>query len=111
MSINKSIYRLIEEVKVTPEFQKLKNTNSVISNNPLLKKDLEEFNQKQKKLHSSKLEQSQREALIKDLNTMFNRLSKIPEIDKYIKSLTDFNNMMSRVFKNLNDFLENELKQ
>ena len=110
MGLDDNISRLVETIRASSEFSKLKQAKLMLSKNPGLKKDLEEFNAGHKQLLSGRPVTKETESKIKQLNSKFESLSKVPEVEYYLKALNDFNKMLSNVYSRINEYLEKEFK-
>lgn len=109
MGLNDHILGVAEAIKTSSEFSRLKQAKTIISKIPSLKKELEEFNAGQKLLLAGRLSTKDAESNLKQLNAKFDSLSKVPEVDNYIKALNDFNQMMSRIYNKISEYLERDL--
>ena len=110
MGLNDKAKEFIDSVKATPEFAELRQSRSVIEKNRVLKNRVDDFSKHQMELYASKISPREVEARMAELNKKFEDLSKIPEVDKFLKASKQFNDMMSKVYKSMNDSLEAELK-
>ncbi len=110
MGLSEQILGLAEIVKVSSEFSRLKQSRSIISKNPALTNEIEELFSSQRQLLAGSLSAKESELSLKQLNTQYEKLSKVPEVGNYIKALNDFNQMMSKIFNKMNEYLEKELK-
>lgn len=106
MSINDIVSNLAEAIKATPEFAKLKQANSILQSNAKLKKELDDFNQKQKILYSSKISANEAESRVRELNSAYDSLSKIPEFSRYLSASKEFNEKMNKIYNILGDLLD-----
>ncbi|HEX2945267.1 MAG TPA: YlbF family regulator [Clostridia bacterium] len=109
MSINDILPKLVEAIKSSPEFTGLKQAKSTISKMPDLKRELEEFNLGQKQLYSGKLTNKEAESRAVQLNTKFKDLSRIPEVNKYMNAAKNFDQLMIRIYNDINETLEKSL--
>lgn len=107
---NDVLSRLVEEIKSSPEFLRLKQAKAVISKNPTIKKELEEYSQSQRQLFSGKLPTKDAEGRAKQLDTKFENLSKIPEVKNYLNAIGALNQIMLKINFDINERLEKELK-
>lgn len=110
MSIDDILPRLVEAIKSSPEFSRFKQAKAVISKNPDLKGELEEFNLSQKQLFTGKLSTNEAESRIKQLDIKFKNLSKIPEVKNYLNALSALNHMMVKINSDINKCLEKSLQ-
>jgi len=110
MGMDDILLRLVEVIKSSPEFSRLKQANAVISKNPDLKRELGEFNSSQKQLFSGKLPAKEAESRIKQLDIKLENLSKIPEVKNYLNALNSLNRMMENINNNLNEYLQKSLQ-
>lgn len=110
MSIDDVLSRLVEVIKTSKEFSRLKQAKAIISQNPQLEKELEEFNLSQKQLFSGKLSTKDAELRVNQLNTKLENLSKIPEVKNYLNALNALNQMMVKINNNINECLEKSMQ-
>jgi cell fate (sporulation/competence/biofilm development) regulator YlbF (YheA/YmcA/DUF963 family) len=110
MNVNESSIALAEAIKTTAEYSKLKQARSVIWGKPNLKKEIEEYNLSQKQLYNNRAPSKEIESKVQQLKTKYDNLLKNPEVDSYIKALNGFNELISKVYKNINQHLDNGLK-
>ncbi|MCX7922603.1 MAG: YlbF family regulator [Clostridia bacterium] len=94
----------------TREFSELKQARSTIDKNRELKSKIEDFKKKEESLYSGKLPTNEAQQRAMELKSMFQSLSTIPEIDKFLKAEKDFNSMLQKVYKTIGDTLESTLK-
>ncbi len=109
MELNKKSKEFVEVITKTDEFMKLKTAKSVIDKNKNLKKRVEDFKKKQMEVYTSKKSQKDMELELTELNRKFQNISQIPEVNAFFKSTKEFNDMMYKVFKNINDSLDAKL--
>jgi cell fate (sporulation/competence/biofilm development) regulator YlbF (YheA/YmcA/DUF963 family) len=110
MSIDDGLSGLVEVIKSSPEFSRLKQAKAVISKYPDLKRELEEFNLSQKQLFSGKVSAKDAESRVKQLNIKLENLSKIPEVKNYLNALNALNQMMVKMNSSINESLEKSLQ-
>ncbi|HEY9062266.1 MAG TPA: YlbF family regulator [Pseudobacteroides sp.] len=111
MGLNNHIWGLVEAIKASSEFSKLKQANDIISKNPVLKKELEDLNARQEQLLTSRLSAKEAESNLKQLNSKIESLSNLPEVDSYFKAAHAFERMMYNIYKEISGYLEKELKK
>lgn len=110
MGISESIRGICDGVQASPEYSKLKQAKALISKNPGLKRAMDEFNAVQKQLYSGKMSTADVEARVKQLNDKFESLSKIPEVQNYMKALEDFDRTMSKIYGTIGEYLQKALQ-
>ncbi|MFZ5987467.1 MAG: YlbF family regulator [Bacillota bacterium] len=110
MSLSERIKDLANAVKDTREFNDLKNAKKGIDSNRELRQKVEDFKRREEELFSLRKSGRDTRSVEEDLNNLFNSLSKIPEINKFLKAEKDFNNMMAKVYKGVNEFVDAHLK-
>lgn len=110
MNLNQKAKELTDSIKGTREFMELKQAKANIDKNKDLKIQVEEFVKKQTELFTSNKPGKEAESKAAELNKKFETLSKIPEVDKFLKAGKVFNDMMVRTYKSVSDSLESELK-
>jgi len=104
MEMDDILFRLVEAIKSSQEFTRLKQAKVVISNNPVLKKELEEFS-----LNQNQFSQKKDEAREAQLRYKYESLSKIPEVRNYLNALNSLNQLMGKIYTNLIVSLEKNL--
>ena len=109
MGLNDHIQGLVGYIQSTPEFSKLKEAKSSLHRNTGLTKELDAFNEGQKQLYSGKMGEKESEAKIRQMNAAFDKLSKIPEVDRYLRALNDFNRMLTGIYDRINAGFEKGL--
>lgn len=109
MNIDSVLGELIDIIKTSPEFSRLKQAKAVLSKNPNLERKLEEFNLSQKQLFSGKLPTKDVEIIAQQLNTKFESLSKILEVRNYLDALNALNQIMIKINNSINVNLEKSL--
>lgn len=100
----------IEELKSGSEFKRLKSAKDAISKNPGLKKDFEEFCTEQNRIFSSRAGLKETGEKLKQLNSKFESLSKIPEIKNYLEALSAFNKIMEKNNSMIGESIEKGLQ-
>lgn len=112
MSLTDKMNGFMEAVKKTREYIELKQAQSLIHQNPMLKKKVDEVIKKQRELLvQNKLEQEKLNAKILEVNDEFKKIAMIPEVNRYFAAGNNFNNMMSKIFKTINDSIQSDLKR
>lgn len=111
MNLDVKAKEFTDAVKQTREYIELKQAQSLVNKNPVLKKTVEEIIKKQKELMvNHKSGQEELRAKILKVNEECNKISVIPEVGQYLAAIRNFNNMMSKLFKTINDSIEYDLK-
>lgn len=110
MSIDDALLRLIEVIKSGPEFTRLRQAKAIISKNPELKRELEEFNYNQRQLYYGKLPAKEADVRMKQQNTKYESLSKIPDVKNYLNALNALNQVMDKINENISESLEKSLQ-
>ena len=110
MRLDDKAIELVNVIKATAEFAELKQAKAAIDKNKALKSELEEFDKKQHQLLEMKIPAKEAEARTAELNKKFGSLSKIPEVEKYLDASRQVGNMLSKLYKIINDSIESELK-
>lgn len=108
MSLIQKSNEFLQAVKQTKEFLQLKEAKAKIDANKELKSKFNEFTKKQMQLYKAKSKE-EAESIIAELNKNYKNLSAIPEMDRFIKASKQFNEMMAKVYKKINDAIESEL--
>ncbi|SHH39967.1 YlbF family regulator [Tepidibacter thalassicus] len=99
----------IDSIINTSEFKQLKKAKAAIDKNKDLKKKVDDFRKKQMEIYSSKKTQKDIQFKLNELNRKFQNLSQIKEVNIFLKSTKDFNDMMYRVFEEINNSIESKL--
>ena len=76
---------------------------------PDIKRELEEFNLSQKQLYSGRLSNKEAESRVTQLNAKLKDLSRIPEVNKYMNAAKNFDQLMIRIYNDINETLERSL--
>jgi len=109
MSINDVLPKLVEAIKSSPEFTGLKQAKAAISKMPDLKREIDELDLGQKQLYSGKLSNKEAESRVVQLNAKFKDLSRIPEVSKYMNAAKNLDQLMIRIYNDINETLEKSL--
>lgn len=110
MGLNEKSREFVEAIKGTREYMELIQAKANIEKNASLKSEVVEFNKRQMEIFSGKLSVKEAENRMSELNNKFGNLSKMPEVDSFVKTSKKFSDMMTRVYKSMNDSIEAELK-
>lgn len=110
MEIDDIVFRLVEVIKISPEFQRIRQAKAIIMKNPSLARELEEINISQKQLLNERISKADLMARSEHLNSKLDNLSKIPEVRNYIDALNSLNQLMGRINYKINDYLEKSLQ-
>jgi cell fate (sporulation/competence/biofilm development) regulator YlbF (YheA/YmcA/DUF963 family) len=110
MGLSEKTRELAETIKLTKEFNELKQAKAYIDKNTSLKNEVEEFSKMQLQLYSGKLSSREVETKAAELNKTYTSMSKIPEIDRYLKATKQFNDIMTNVYKSINEYISMNLK-
>lgn len=110
MNINDRVRELTSAITATKEYSELKQAKTVIDKSKDLRGKIGDFKKKEESLYKEKLSASEAQKKASELNKVFEGLTAIPEIKRFVKAEKDFNDMMQRVFKAISDSLESTLK-
>ncbi|HEX2926011.1 MAG TPA: YlbF family regulator [Ruminiclostridium sp.] len=110
MSISDKAKELTTAVMGTKEYAELKQAKSVVDKNRELRSRIEDFKKKEESLYKGKLSATEAQKRASDLNTLFENLNTIPEVNRFVKAEKAFNDMLQRVYKLVSDTLESSLK-
>jgi cell fate (sporulation/competence/biofilm development) regulator YlbF (YheA/YmcA/DUF963 family) len=110
MGIYDSAWGFVNAIKSTREFSELIQAKSNIEKNPSLKNEVYEFNRKLGEIYSSNMSANMIETKVSELNKQFGSLSRILEVDRFLKASKAFNDMMAKVYKTVNEAIEADLK-
>lgn len=109
MRINEKARELANFLKSTAEFNELKQSKAGIDRNRSLKAEVEEYDRKQKALFSGKYA-GDAETGMRELGKRYESMSKIPEIDRYLKAAKAFNDILAELYKTVNDSISDSLR-
>lgn len=110
MNLNDKIKDFTDAVKKTREYVELKQAHSLINKNPGLKKKVEEIKKKQQEiLMQYRPGQKTLEPKILELNEEIKNILVVPEVNRYFAAGNNFNNMISKVYKTINQTIEYDL--
>lgn len=110
MSINDKVKELTSEITGTKEYSELKQAKTVIDKSKDLRSKIGEFKKKEESLYKEKLSAGEAQKRAAELNRVFENLTAIPEVKRFVKAEKEFNDLMQRVFKTISDSLESTLK-
>lgn len=110
MGIYDSAWGFVSAIKSTREFSELIQAKTYIEKNPSLKNEVNEFNRKLGEIYSTNMSTNMIETKVSELNRQFGSLSRIPEVDRFLKASKAFNDMMVKVHKLINESIEADLK-
>ncbi|SKC38203.1 YlbF family regulator [Maledivibacter halophilus] len=111
MFFEKEINELVNSISKTNEFKEFKKAKANINKYPDLKEELEDFQKKQIDLYNMNMRGEKNDWLTSDLNRSFKKLSKFPEIHKLLSSGKEFNDMMFKLYKTINDLLNSQFEK
>lgn len=100
----------INNMKSTREYTELLDSKTNIERNLSLKNEVIEFNKRLGEIYSSNKSADVIELRIKELNKQFGSLSRLPEVDRFLKASKAFNDMMFKIYKTMNDSIEADLR-
>jgi len=104
----KEIKNLVNAIQRTDEFSEYKKAKSDIEKYKDLKEEVELFQKNQIKLYNMNMQDEEAKSLALELNRSFNKLSKIPEVNKLIRCGKEFNDMILTLYRSINDLLDSE---
>ncbi len=110
MNIDNAHSMLVDVIKSSPEFLKLKQTIAIINKNPALKKELQELDLNQKKLITNKLSQKEAEEIMNQIDKKLSGMSKASEFDNYFNAVNSMNIMMDKINGNISRSIQESLK-
>ena len=111
MSFNVKIKEFVNILKNTKEFSELKQAKSNIDTNKSIKSKIEDFKKREQELIKMANSGKDTKAKAEELNRIFDGLSKIPEVDKFLTAEKQFNdNVMLKAYKAISDSIDSELK-
>ncbi len=109
-NLNKAIYDLVTALEETGEYIELKRAKSSINYNSQNGMRLKQFEQNQKRLSDKSIRPNEAEQLFKQLNDEYTYLSSIPEFKQYFAASERASGLISDVFNNINQNLNNKLR-
>lgn len=110
MGLNEKAVELAVNLMNTAEYSELKKAKMYIDSNKGLRAELENFNKKQMNIYMDKYSENEAKSNIMELNKRYEELSKIPEVDRYLKASAKFNELLSGAYKIINDTISKSLK-
>lgn len=110
MNMNEKARELANLIMRTNEYNELKQSKNNVDKNRELKSKLEDFNKRHISLLNSKISSKEAEDKIAELNKSFENFSKVPEMSRLLKAEKSFSELMSKVYKSVNDAIEAGLK-
>ncbi len=110
MNIGDKAKELSKAVMGTKEYIELKQAKSVIDKNKELRSKIEDFKKKKEALYKGKLSTSEAQKRAAELNKIFENLNSIPEVNRFVNAEKSFNDMLQKVYRQVNDALEASLK-
>ena len=110
MGLYGKAWEFVDAIKDTKEFKELLQAKSHIEQNSSLKSQVREFNKRLSSIYSSNNSAKVIESKASELNKQFENLSKIPEVQRFLKASKEFNTMMIKVYKTMNESVEEELR-
>ncbi len=110
MNIGDKAKELTNAVMGTKEYTELKQAKSVIDKNKELRSKIEDFKKKEDALYKGKLSSSDAQKRATELNKIFENLNSIPEVNRFVKAEKSFNDMLQKVYRQVNDTLEASLR-
>jgi len=103
------IEQFISAIKSSREFSELKQAKGVIDRTPGIKAQVDEFNRKQLEVFGTK-DPKEAEAKASELNKKFSMLSRIPEVERFLKASKKFNELMLKINQRISESIQSELK-
>ncbi|PAB58569.1 YlbF family regulator [Anaeromicrobium sediminis] len=110
MSVQQTARALVRDIKSTKEFAELKRAKADIEKYKDLKEEIERFQRKQMEIFSGNRSKRESERLAAQLDQEFKSFSRNPQVNRFIRAGKNFNNMMSKLYKEINNQLDSELK-
>ena len=110
MGMNDKAKELAAIILNTKEFGELKQARSIIYKNYELRGKVDAFVKEEEALYSGRLSASDAEKRAAALKKVFEGLSSIPEVDRFLKAQKSFSAMLQNVYKIINDTLDATLK-
>jgi cell fate (sporulation/competence/biofilm development) regulator YmcA (YheA/YmcA/DUF963 family) len=111
MNLNDKVKDFTAVIMNTREYIELKQAHSSINKNPGLKKKVEEIKKKQQELLMQyKPGQNNLEPKILEINAELKNILVFPEANRYFAAGNNFNLMISKIYTNINEAIECDLK-
>jgi cell fate (sporulation/competence/biofilm development) regulator YlbF (YheA/YmcA/DUF963 family) len=111
MGLNQTAKVLVRDIKNTREFNELKRAKADIEKYKDLKDEIERFQRKQREIFSMNIPKRESERLAAELDEKFRSFSKNPKVSRLIRAGKNFNSMMGKIYKEINDELDYELRR
>lgn len=99
MSINNGIRILVNEIRSTREYKELLKAKSDLNKFGELKQQIKTLQKKQVELYKTNRPQREIERQVNEINKQYKNLSKIEEVDRFMKAAENFNKMMSKIYQ------------
>lgn len=110
MNIGDKAKEFTNAVMGTKEYSELKQAKSVIDKNKDLRSKIEDFKKKEDALYKGKLSAGEAQKRATELNKSFESLNSIPEVSRFVNAEKAFNDMLQKVYRQVNSALEASLK-
>lgn len=110
MSINDKALELAEAIKSSAEYINLKQAKKAIDSNPGLKRKVDEFKQMQQAIVNSGMPRKDIDIKVGELNKALEDLSKIPEINSYLKFEKELSAIMQKTLKTISSAIDSGLR-
>lgn len=110
MGLYQKSKELVNEIRRTREFMEFKKAKADVEKYKDLKDEIEKFQKKQMEVFSSNKSKREVEHQLAQLDREFKDLSRIPEVNNLIRAGKNFNDMMFKIYKDINAILDSELK-
>lgn len=111
MFLEKEVKDMVYAIQNTEEFKKFKQAKANLKKYRGLKEDLDLFQKKQRELYSMNMQGKESKSLVMEINSSYNKLSQVPEVQRLLNSGKDFNDMMFGLHKSINDLLDSEFER
>lgn len=105
MDVKTATDQLIQALANTKEYINLRNIKTEINKDGRLRQSLEQFQNKQQMLYTSKLSQDQAQAMMNELNADYEKLSAIPLAARYFSASESFSALLDNVINSVNNVL------
>lgn len=110
MGISDKAKELANTLASTSEFTNLKQARNTIYKNGELKNKMDNLVKEEGSLLDARISASEAQKKAAELKKTFETLSKIPEVDKFLKAQKNFSDLVQNVYKTINDTLDYNLK-
>ncbi len=110
MSVNEKAKEFAQALRETKEYIELKKARKSIDTNRAVKSKIDQFRKREQALYSQKKSGKDIKAEADELGKMYENLSRIPEVENFLKAEKGFNDVLAKAYKAVNDSIEAGMK-